>query len=157
MVKTILTLLASVAIAQMAGVVGSFFTVSAIDTWYVFLEKPFFAPPNWLFAPAWIFLYTLMGIAAFLVWQKRGESGVKKALWLYGVQLVLNALWSVVFFGLQNPSLSFLLILVLWLLIILVTVKFWEIERVAGILFVPYVVWVGFATILNFAIWRLNV
>jgi tryptophan-rich sensory protein len=156
-VSVLLGVIVSVLIAQMAGIIGSFFTFSSIQSWYVFLEKPFFAPPNWLFAPAWITLYTLMGIAAFLVWQKRGEPGVKKALWLYGVQLVLNALWSVIFFGLQNPFLAFLLILALWLLIVLVTVKFWEIRKVAGILFVPYIAWVSFAAILNFAIWRLNV
>jgi tryptophan-rich sensory protein len=157
MIKKILTLFVSILVAQLAGVLGSFFTAPNIQTWYVFLEKPFFSPPNWLFAPAWIILYALMGIAAFLIWQKRGESGAKSALYLYGIQLLLNALWSVVFFGLQNPFLAFLLILALWLLIVLVMVKFWKIERIAGILFVPYVAWVSFAAILNFSIWQLNV
>ena len=147
----------SVLIAQIAGVIGSFFTAANIQTWYVFLEKPAFAPPNWLFAPAWITLYTLMGIAAFLIWQKRETAGAKPALYFYCSQLVLNALWSVAFFGLQNPFLGFLVIIVLWLLILLTLLKFWKIERTAGLLFIPYILWVSFAAILNLTVWQLNV
>ncbi len=147
----------SVLIAQMAGVIGSFFTTPNIETWYVFLEKPAFAPPNWLFAPAWITLYTLMGIAAFLIWRRRGEAGAKKALYFYGAQLLLNALWPIAFFGLQNPLLGFLVIIVLWLLILITMIKFWKIEKIAGILFLPYILWVAFAAALNFAILLLNV
>lgn len=146
----------SVLIAQMAGVIGSFFTTSSIQSWYVFLEKPAFAPPNWLFAPAWLTLYTLMGLAAFLIWRKRNVAGVKAALWLYGVHLGLNALWSIIFFGLKNPGLAFIEILVLWALILAVTIKFFKIDKVAGFLFLPYILWVTFAAVLNFAIWRLN-
>jgi len=164
MAKTIFTLIASVVIAQMAGVIGSFFTAANIQTWYVFLEKPFFNPPNWLFAPAWVTLYTLMGIAAFFVWSsyaktmdRQAKKKIKIALWLYASQLLLNAFWSIVFFGLQNPALGFLVIIILWLLIFLTMIKFWKIEKIAGILFIPYILWVSFAAVLNFAIWQLNV
>jgi len=157
MAKTILGVIISILIAQMAGAIGSVFTAPSIQTWYAYLEKPFFSPPNWLFAPAWITLYTLMGIAAFFVWQKRGEIGAKSALWLYLVQLVFNALWSVIFFGLKNPALAFFEILILWVLILTVTLKFYKIRKAAGILFIPYILWVTFATILNFAIWQLNI
>ncbi|MFH1714318.1 MAG: TspO/MBR family protein [Candidatus Nealsonbacteria bacterium] len=156
MSKTILTLLISIIIAQLAGAVGSIFTASSIGSWYAFLEKPAFSPSNWLFAPAWITLYALMGIAAFLIWQKRGEAGARSALYFYGGQLILNSLWSVIFFGFQNPFLAFLEIIVLWLLIAFTTVKFYRIEKAAGLLFVPYILWVTFAMVLNFAVWRLN-
>lgn len=156
MAKKILTLFIFIVIAQSAGVIGSIFTAPKIETWYVFLEKPFFAPPNWLFAPAWIILYTLMGIAAFLIWQKRQTFRARSALFFYAGQILLNVLWSVVFFGLQNPFLGFLIIIVLWLLIAATMVKFWKVERTAGLLFVPYILWVTFAAALNLAIWQLN-
>ncbi|MDO8424561.1 MAG: TspO/MBR family protein [bacterium] len=145
----------SVIIAQLTGVIGSFFTFSSIQTWYNFLEKPAFSPPGWLFAPVWILLYTLMGIAAFLIWQKRGEEA-KAALSIYAIHLISNALWSIIFFGLRNPGLAFLEIVVLWILIFVITVKFFKIEKIAGLLFVPYLFWVTFAAILNFVVWRLN-
>jgi benzodiazapine receptor len=156
MAKTILGVIISVIIAQMAGAIGSVFTAPNIEAWYIFLEKPFFSPPNWLFAPAWITLYTLMGIAAFLVWQKRKEPGAKSALWFYLAQLVFNALWSFIFFGLHNLGLAFFEILILWILIVVVAWKFYQIRRIAGIFFIPYILWVSFASVLNFAIWQLN-
>lgn len=156
MAKTILAIIISVVVAQLAGVVGSIFTAPSIQTWYAYLEKPFFSPPNWLFAPAWITLYTLMGIAAFFVWKKRGELRAKKALYFYGAQLLLNSLWLVIFFGLKNPPLAFLEIISLWLLIAITAVRFYKIERAAGLLFIPYFLWVSFAAVLNFAIWLLN-
>lgn len=163
MARTILGIIISIIIAQMAGAIGSFFTAPNIQNWYAYLEKPSFAPPNWLFAPAWIALYTLMGIAAFLVWSSyakatdgQAKKEIKTALWLYGVHLLLNALWSVIFFGLQNPAWAFFEILILWALILIITREFYKIRRAAGILFIPYILWVSFATILNFAIWQLN-
>ena len=107
-VSSAVGLLLSIVVAQLAGIVGSIFTVSSIKTWYVFLEKPFFSPPNWLFAPAWLLLYTLMGLAAFLVWRKRENPARRETLELYVSSLILNALWSVLFFGLRNPGISFL-------------------------------------------------
>ena len=154
--KKILILIISIVIAQSAGIIGSFFTAPKIDSWYSLLEKPFFTPPDWLFAPAWITLYALMGVAAFLVWQKKQNPKAKLALCFYFSQLVLNALWSVVFFGLQNPFLGFIVIAVLWLLIFITLIKFWKIDRLAGLLFFPYILWVSFASVLNYFIWQLN-
>ncbi|MBM3257809.1 MAG: tryptophan-rich sensory protein [Candidatus Nealsonbacteria bacterium] len=150
-------LIFSIIIAQLAGVIGSIFTAASIQNWYVFLEKPFFAPPNWLFAPAWITLYALMGISAFLVWQKKENLKLRNyALKLYAIHLVLNALWSVIFFGLRNPGLAFIEIVVLWIFILIITVKFFKIRKSAGFLFIPYLLWVSFASVLNLFIWLLN-
>jgi len=140
----------------MAGVIGSLFTVSGVKEWYVYLQKPFFAPPSWIFAPAWITLYALMGLAAFLIWKKKSVKGVKTALYFYAIQLGLNALWSYLFFGLRNPGLAFAEIIVLWILIIITGLKFDKIDKKAGYLFIPYILWVAFASILNFAVWQIN-
>lgn len=148
--------LISIIIAYLAGYIGSFFTTSSLDIWYVDIVKPTLNPPSWVFAPVWTLLYTLMGISAYIVWTKRKEIKVKTALIVYGIQLVLNALWSILFFGLQNPQLAFYEIIVLLVFIIINTVLFWRISRVAGILLVPYILWVSFATYLNFSIWMLN-
>ncbi len=157
MKRNIFLAIISILIAQLAGAVGSIFTTASIQNWYVFLEKPFFAPPNWLFAPAWITLYTLMGIAAFLAWQKTENLKLRNcALNLYGVHLILNALWSVIFFGMRNPGLAFIEIVVLWIFILVITVKFFRIRKVAGFLFIPYLLWVSFASVLNLSIWLLN-
>jgi tryptophan-rich sensory protein len=155
--KNILLLAAAVIICQLAGVIGSVFTAPSIPTWYAGLNKPFFNPPSWVFGPAWITLYTLMGLALYKVyslgWKKEK---VKIALAFFGVQLVLNAFWSIIFFGWQNPYLAFIEIIVLWLFIALTTKKFWQLSRKAGYLMLPYLLWVSFAAILNFFIWQLN-
>lgn len=149
--------LTSVAIAQMAGVIGSIFTTPNISGWYGSLTRPTWNPPNWVFGPVWITLYTLIGYAAFLVWEKRKtDVRVQAALWLYGVHLLFNALWSIIFFGMQNPGLAFLEILALDMLIIITTILFWRISRSAGLLMLPYAAWVFFATYLNYTIWILN-
>jgi len=158
MKRNIFLAVISILIAQLAGAVGSIFTTSSIKNWYVFLEKPVFAPPNWLFAPAWITLYTLMGIAAFLVWQKTEDLRLRNsALNLYAIHLVLNALWSVIFFGFRNPGLAFIEIVVLWIFILIITLKFFKIRKAAGFLFVPYLLWVSFASVLNYFVWYLNI
>jgi benzodiazapine receptor len=150
-------LVVSVVACQCAGVIGSIFTTPAIPTWYATLEKPFFTPPNWLFAPAWITLYLLMAIAAFLIWRKGlGQEGVKSALLIFLVQLVLNALWSVVFFGLQSPLWGMVVILALWVAILLTIIKFFKLSTAAGSLMLPYILWVSFASALNIAIFVLN-
>ncbi len=146
----------SIIIAQTAGIVGSVFTANSVATWYVELTKPSWGPPNWIFGPVWITLYTVMGIAAYLVWLRRKELGAKIALSLYGAHLVLNAAWSLVFFGLKNPGLAFAEILVLLISIVTTTVLFWRISRPAGALMIPYLAWVSFASYLNYAIWQLN-
>lgn len=146
----------SIIIAQTAGIIGSLATASSVRTWYKTLVKPAWNPPSWVFGPVWITLYTLMGIAAYLVWKQRGVSGVKQALTIYGIHLVFNSLWSVLFFGLKNPGLAFVDIIILLALIIYVTVLFWKINIWAGMLFIPYILWVSFATYLNYTLWKLN-
>lgn len=106
--------------------------------------------------PVWITLYTLMGIAAYLVWQQRSLPEARLALWVYGIHLVFNALWSILFFGLKNPALAFGEILILLALIVVTTALFWRIHPAAGLLLIPYLAWVSFATYLNYTIWRLN-
>jgi len=146
----------SILIAQAAGIIGSFFTASSVRTWFVDLVKPAWNPPSWLFGPVWITLYTLMGLSAYIVWQNRDVPGAKLALSIYAVQLALNALWSILFFGLRNPGLAFLEIIVLLVFIIVTTVLFWKINTWAGVLLLPYIAWVSFATFLNYSIWQLN-
>ena len=147
----------SIVACQCAGLIGSIFTTPAIPTWYATLEKPFFTPPNWLFAPAWVTLYVLMGIAAFLVWHKGlREEGVKPALVMFLVQLVLNALWSVVFFGLKSPVGGAVAIIILWVAILFTILRFFRLSVAAGSLLIPYILWVSFAAALNISIWILN-
>ncbi len=145
---------------QLAGILGSIFTVSAIPTWYAELIKPSFSPPNWLFGPTWIFLYFLMGISIYLIWSafdnQELKSKAKKAFNLFWIHLFFNAIWSIIFFGLQNPGLAFLNIIIIWLLILALMFKFWRINQLASYLLIPYFVWVSFASILNYAIWQLN-
>lgn len=152
----IIAAIVSIAIAQSAGIIGSVFTAKSIPTWYATLTKPTWNPPSWLFGPVWISLYTLMGISAFLVWQNKAAPGAKLALTFYAIQLALNALWSILFFGMKNPGLAFAEILVLLSLILITTFLFWRINTTAGILLLPYIAWVSFAAFLNYTIWRLN-
>ena len=155
--KDVLGLLIAIVICQLAGIVGGLFTASSVNTWYATLIKPSFNPPNWLFSPVWITLYGMMGIALFLVF-KRGldAEGVKAALVLFVAQLIGNALWSVLFFGLKLPLVALLEILVLWILILLTMIRFFKISRPAGLLLLPYLLWVSFASVLNFFLWLLN-
>ena len=154
--KSILPLLISILIVFSFGFIGSFFTTSSITTWYAFINKPLFSPPNWIFAPVWTLLYILMGVSAFLIWQKRDNLKTKQALIFYGIQLILNALWSIIFFGMHNPGLALLEIIILWLFILITLIKFYKINKTAGLLFIPYLLWVSFALILNYVIWMLN-
>ena len=150
-------LIISIGICQMAGIIGSIFTSPSIPGWYAALQKPFFSPPNWIFAPVWIFLFILMGISLYLVFIK----GINDRKFRYGImifvfQLTLNIYWSFLFFGLQNPFYAFLEIVVLWFAILITIYQFNKINRNAAYLLVPYLLWVTFAAIINFSIWRLN-
>jgi len=151
-----ISLALSILIAQAAGMIGSVFTVSSVGTWFETIAKPSWNPPGWVFGPVWITLYTLMGVSGYLVWQQRDMPGAKLALSIYGIHLVFNALWSVLFFGLKNPGLAFAEILVLLSLIVATTVLFWKINSWAGMLMIPYIAWVSFAAFLNYTIWQLN-
>jgi tryptophan-rich sensory protein len=150
-------LLASVVACQLAGALGAIFTRSAIPVWYGALKKPPFSPPNWIFGPAWITLYLLMAVAAFLVWQ-RGLAlpGVRSALAAFVLQLLLNALWSPAFFGLRSPLAGAIVIVLLWLAIALTLLLFWRLSRPAAWLLLPYLLWVSYASALNISIFFLN-
>ena len=153
--KSLERLAVSLAIPQLAGLVGSIFTAPNISAWYSGLEKPWFVPPNWLFAPAWTTLFVLMGLALFIVWEKGGkQSGM--ACRIFGVQLVLNVLWSILFFGLRSPLLGLAEIIALWAAIAWSIRVFYGIDRRAGYLLVPYIAWVTFAAVLNMWIVLLN-
>jgi tryptophan-rich sensory protein len=152
----ILKLVASVILCQIAGFLGSLFTTPAIPTWYATLKKPFFTPPNWIFSPVWISLFILMGISLFFVWRRQGHPQLKKALIFFFVQLILNVLWSLAFFGLRLPLLGFIDIILLWIAILLTILHFLKVSKFAGVLLIPYLLWVGFATLLNLSLWILN-
>jgi tryptophan-rich sensory protein len=152
----IIKLVASVILCQIAGFLGSLFTTPAIPTWYATLKKPFFTPPNWIFSPVWISLFILMGISLFFVWRRQGHPQFKKALIFFFVQLILNVLWSLAFFGLRLPLLGFIDIILLWIAILLTILHFLKVSKFAGVLLIPYLLWVGFATLLNLSLWILN-
>jgi tryptophan-rich sensory protein len=138
-----------------AAAVGSMASVNA-GSFYADLVRPDWAPPAWVFGPAWTLLYVLMGIAAWLVWRARGLRGARIALSLFVAQLVLNALWSWLFFGWRLGGLAFVDVIALWALIVATCVAFWRISPLAGALLVPYLLWVTYASALNYAIWQLN-
>jgi benzodiazapine receptor len=152
-----LKLVVSILLCQLAGVIGGLFTASSVNLWYATLTKPSFNPPNWIFSPVWITLYALMGVALFLVWRQGLQTdSVKSALIVFGLQLALNTLWSLLFFGLKMPFLALIEIVVLWSLILITLLKFKKISRLAGLLLIPYFLWVSFAAVLNFFLWYLN-
>ena len=140
------------------GYISGVATQSGVNGWFVTIQKPSFNPPNWVFAPVWSFLYIMMGISAGLVWSRidDNQEAVRKALLFFAIQLALNALWSVLFFGLKNPMLALAEIILLWLMIYETYLKFVKIDKIAGYLFVPYLLWVSFAMVLNASIWWLN-
>lgn len=150
-------LIISLIVTFVAAALGSYFTTPNISTWYASLNKPFFSPPEWIFAPVWSLLYILMAIALYLVWKKDSPQQDKtKAIILYAIQLSLNALWSVIFFGMREPGIALAEIVVLETVIILTALSFRKMSKVATCLFIPYIIWVGFAAILNLSIVVLN-
>jgi len=152
-----LRLVLSILLCQSAGVVGAFFTRRSISEWYAHLNKPAFNPPSWVFAPAWVTLYTLMGIAAFLIWRKGLKTaGVRSALAVFLFQLILNSLWSVVFFGGRSILGGLVVIVCLWLAIVWTIKSFHAISKPAAALLIPYIAWVSFALVLNVALLLLN-
>jgi tryptophan-rich sensory protein len=152
-----LKLTISVLLCQLAGLVGSFFTRTSVDIWYKILEKPFFTPPSWVFAPVWIILYFLMGISAFLIWDiGLDQPQIRNALKVFLLQLIINSSWSMVFFGMQNLLLSVIVIMLLWIVILWTMVKFHKISKTAAVILIPYFCWVSFAMILNIMFLMLN-
>ena len=141
------------AVGGLSGIV----TADSIPNWYSTLNKPSFNPPNWIFGPVWTFLYTLMGISAGIIWEKGLErEEVREALQIFGVHLLLNAFWTILFFGFQTPEIALAEILILLITIILYTRRFYRIDHISGWMQVPYIAWVSFATILNLSIVWLN-
>ena len=147
----------SIGICLLVGFLSGFATQSAVGDWYGDLTKPFLNPPNWIFGPVWTVLYLLMGLSAGIVWS-RGfhHKWVKTALYHFGFQLILNGLWSIVFFGFQNPLFGLLVIVALWILILRTIKWFRVVSKQAAYLLYPYLAWVSFAIYLNFSIWWLN-
>jgi tryptophan-rich sensory protein len=156
-VTDVLKLVASIAIPGVAALLGALVTTPNVRTWYPRVRKPSWSPPNWLFGPVWTLLYLLMGVALYLVWRLGWENpDVRVALILFGAQLALNVLWSVIFFGWHRLGWALLEIAALWVLILLTLIQFYRLQPVAGLLLVPYLLWVTFATILNGTVWSLN-
>ena len=139
-----------------AGGIGSLATTPNIPTWYAGLDKPWFNPPNWVFGPVWTLLYLLMGISLYLVWSAPQADGKRKAYLLFGMQLTLNAAWSLIFFGTHALWAAVIVIMALLVLIIMTMRCFWQFSRIAAWLLLPYALWVGFATCLNIGIALLN-
>ena len=150
-------LVISVVGCELAGIVGSAFTIPAIPTWYATLNKPTFSPPNWIFGPVWTLLYFLMGLSFYLIWRKGwNNKEVKVAGKYFLAQLGLNFIWSPIFFGLKSPALALLVIIAMWALIVMTIKKFHPLSKLASYLLIPYLLWVSFASVLNTAIVILN-
>ena len=147
----------SILIPLLVGAISGFFTSSGVNGWFALANKPWFNPPNWIFAPVWTTLYILMGIALFLVWRANVAKTIKQtAIILFAVQLTLNFFWSFIFFKLQQPSWAFVEIILMWVAILLTILWFAKINKAAAWLLVPYISWVSFASVLNYSIWQLN-
>lgn len=150
-------LVIAIVVSELAGIFGSVFTAPSIPTWYAGIVKSALNPPAWVFGPVWTTLFVFMGIAAFLVWKKGlDRRDVKIALSIFLGQLVLNALWSIIFFGLHSPGGAFIEVIFLWLAILATIIVFAKISKAAAWLLAPYILWVSFAGYLNYSIWILN-
>jgi translocator protein len=153
MKKMILSLLLTLGI----GVLGAFVTAGeSSGDWYTNLNKPWYQPPSWLFSPVWTLLYILMGIAFYYVWKKPLSRERNNAITIFLAQLLMNFLWSFIFFSLHSPGLALIDIVILWITILLTIFSFSKLSKTAAWLLVPYIVWVSFATVLNWDIWRMN-
>lgn len=150
-------LIVSLALPQIAGAIGAVLMGNAVSGWYAGLEKPLLNPPSWVFGPAWIILYLLMGVSSYLVWLKVAQnSSARKAMIVYWAHLAVNAAWTPIFFGLKSPGWAFLDIVILWLMIVSLIILFYKVSKPAAYMLAPYILWVSFAAYLNYAIWILN-
>jgi translocator protein len=153
----VLKFIISIIICQSAGIFGSLFTIEAVPDWYATLIKPAFTPPSWVFGPVWISLYFLMGISLYIVWTSESKAKSRRVFFIvFGIQLILNALWSLLFFGLRSPSLGLVDIILLDIMVIITIIYAKSISKLAAILLIPYLVWIIIASILNFSILLLN-
>ncbi|HLD31277.1 MAG TPA: TspO/MBR family protein [Patescibacteria group bacterium] len=153
-IKKWFPLIVSIAVCQSAGGIGALATNQSVQTWYQELNKPSFSPPDWIFGPVWTLLYLLMGVALFLLWQKKEKTSI--AIIFFGIQLILNSLWSIIFFGWHSPLFALGEIIFLEIAILTTIILAWRQSRPAAILLLPYLLWVGFATVLNWQIYLLN-
>jgi benzodiazapine receptor len=151
-----LGLACAIAVCFVAAGIGSLYTRPAIPVWYASLQKPAWNPPNWAFGPVWTLLYLMMAVAVWLVWRERGFAGARLAITLFALQLLLNAFWSIIFFGWRQPAFALVEIFFLWAAIFATMLCFWQISQPAAWLMWPYLLWVTFAGFLNLAIARLN-
>lgn len=149
-------LIISLIIPQLAGGLGSFFTIGSVKDWYPVLEKPALNPSAWIFGPVWTTLFLLMGFALYLVWTSESRKSKRLAYSAFGIQMVLNALWSIIFFGLHSPGGALVEVVFLWLAILATIIAFAKISKPAAWLLVPYITWVSFAMYLNYSIYALN-
>ena len=157
MKKNFLSLAGCILLCLGTGLIGSAFTTPAIGSWFIYLHKPVFSPPNWLFAPVWTLLYILMGIALFLVFRKTKENKLAAlGSLIFVIHLILNASWSIIFFGFKMIPLAFTNIVLLWLLIVFLIFAFWRVDKRASMLLWPYLIWVSFASVLNYYLMILN-
>lgn len=155
--RDIFQAIVAIVICEAAGIIGSLFTASSVSTWYVSLVKPALNPPSWVFGPVWTLLYALMGVSAFIIWKNaRGERRGNQALLIFGFQLILNTAWSMIFFGLRDPGFALAGIAMLWASIVWSMLSFYKISKTAAWLLLPYLLWVSFASYLNYSIWLLN-
>ena len=149
-------LIVSIVACQAAGLIGGLFTARSVKTWYLTLNKPSFNPPGWIFGPVWTLLYLMMGVSLYLIWKQAGEQNIRFAVIVFILQLALNTLWSILFFGMHNPALAFAEIILLWIAILACIILFYPLSERASYLLLPYLLWVSFASVLNYSIWQLN-
>jgi len=147
--------ISNIAIAEGTGFTAGLITSKSVNTWYSKLKKPSFNPPSGVFWPVWTTLYALMGISSYLI-GKKSQKDQKLPLFVYSIQLALNFLWTVIFFGFRSPAFAFFELILLWCAIVLTIVLFWRLSVKAGLMLLPYILWVSFAAVLNFVIWRKN-
>jgi benzodiazapine receptor len=158
--KNIFKFVISIIVCESVGIIGSFFTFSSVTNWFPTLVKPWFSPPSWLFGPVWIIMYFLMGLSLYIIWNSKAELSKQKYrkqfFILFGIQLILNALWSFLFFGLKTPIYGLIDILFLDIVVAMTIIYAYRVSKYAVILLAPYMVWITFATLLNFEIVLLN-
>lgn len=178
--NNLLKLLISIIICELAGLIGSVYTVSQVSGWYAYLDKPFLNPPNWIFGPVWTIIFVLMGVSLYLVWSKKfvienkisepkrvynklsqkffsGPWIKANIILIFATQLILNILWSIIFFGMHSSGAAFFEILMLWCAIIFTIINFYRVSKPAALLLIPYILWVSFAAYLNLSIWIINI
>jgi tryptophan-rich sensory protein len=163
MPRSWIKLIASILVSQFAGFIGSIFTFSAITGWYQYINKPFFSPPNWIFGPVWTTLYTLMGISLYLNWIKlsnkkfaKQKAYIQNSIIIFLVHLVVNSVWSIIFFSFKDLLGALVVVVILWSMILWMIIRFRKTDLWASYLLIPYLAWVSFASLLNFTLWLIN-